>query len=135
MIDVTCALICEGDRILAVQRGMNSSHPMKWEFPGGKLQENETAQAGIVREIKEELLVEIEIKAQLDPVEFDYGNKQICLIPFVCRIVKGTVALTEHIDSCWILPDEWTQLDWAEADAVLIQNNLIRIKQVLDKLI
>lgn len=134
MIDVTCALICDGGRILAVQRGTNSSHPMKWEFPGGKLQQNETAEEGIVREIKEELLADIEVKVQLESVEFDYGNKLIRLIPFVCQLVKGTVELTEHVDLCWIIPEEWAQLDWAEADAELIQKNINKIKLVLNQL-
>ena len=134
MIEVTCALICDGGRILAVQRGMDSSHPMKWEFPGGKLHDNETEAEGIVREIKEELLADIEVKTQLEPVEFDYGNKLIRLIPLVCQLAKGSVSLTEHVDLCWILPDEWLQLDWSEADSVLIQKNLERIKFYSSKL-
>lgn len=130
MIEVSCAIIVRNAQILAVQRGPESSHPLKWEFPGGKIQKEETAEACIIREIEEELTIEISIVAQLDAVEFDYGTKQINLIPFVCRIKNGQIALTEHVDKCWINPDNWQSLEWAAADYELILKNLNRIKML-----
>lgn len=135
MIDVTCALIYDCGRILAVQKSITSSHPLKWEFPGGKLQVNETAAECIVREIKEELLAEVKIIDRLEPVEYDYSGKIIRLIPFVCRILKGPIVLTEHVDLQWFFPEKWANVEWAEADRQLIQKNLDRIEFFSEKLI
>jgi 8-oxo-dGTP diphosphatase len=123
MIDVCCAIILNGSKILAVQRGPGSSHPMKWEFPGGKIQLNETAEKCIVREIEEELKVRIKIVNQLLSIDFDYGTKQISLIPFVCKIVSGEIILTEHIAKRWFNFDEWETIDWSGADRELILKN------------
>lgn len=123
MIDVCCAIILNGSKILAVQRGPGSSHPMKWEFPGGKIQLNETAEKCIIREIEEELKVRIKIVNQLLSIDFDYGTKQISLIPFVCKIVSGEIILTEHIAKCWFNFDEWETIDWSGADRELILKN------------
>ena len=130
MIEVSCAIIVRNAQILAVQRGSESSHPLKWEFPEGKIQKEETAEACIIREIEEELTIEISIVAQLDAVEFDYGTKQINLIPFVCRIKNGQIVLTEHVAECWINPDNWQSIDWSGADYELILKNLNRIKML-----
>ncbi|OFX31561.1 MAG: hypothetical protein A2W90_08785 [Bacteroidetes bacterium GWF2_42_66] len=123
MIDVSCAIITEKGKILAVQRGPGTDHPFQWEFPGGKIRKDETAEESILREIQEELSVEIEITGQLEPVEHDYGIKQIRLIPFVCQIKNGSLQLTEHIASRWILPNQTKILEWSEADRKLIQKN------------
>ncbi len=130
MIEVCCALILKNDKILAVQRGPESSHPYLWEFPGGKIQENESAEQGIIREIEEELSVRINVLFQLEPIEFDYGNKQIRLIPFICRVISGEINLTEHLTQRWFSLDEWPEIDWLAADRELIirrHNNLMSL--------
>ena len=97
MIDVCCAIILKESKILAVQRGPGSSHPWLWEFPGGKIHPDESAENCIIREIEEELKVRIEVLYSLSSVDFDYGSKQIRLFPFVCRILSGEIFLTEHM--------------------------------------
>ena len=67
MIDVSCAIITEGEKILAVQRGTETDHPFQWEFPGGKIKNGELPEASICREIQEELSVGIEITGKLIP--------------------------------------------------------------------
>lgn len=131
MIDVCCAIIIHEGKMLAVQKGPQSSHPWKWEFPGGKVNDLETKEQYIAREIVEELCVEIEIEEQLKAIEFDYGTKPLCLIPFVCRISIGEIKLTEHIGLSWIDLKEWQSLDWAEADRQLILKNESRLKMLL----
>lgn len=131
MIEVCCAIIVKGEKMLAVQRGPGSSHPNKWEFPGGKIKENETAENCIVREIKEELVADIKIVSQLSPVTYDYGIKQINLIPFVCLIENTQIVLTEHTGLLWLKPDDWQSLDWAEADALLIGQNYEKLIELL----
>jgi 8-oxo-dGTP diphosphatase len=123
MIEVSCAIILNGSKILAVQRGPRSSHPYQWEFPGGKIHRDETAVECIVREINEELTIGIEVLNQLVPVEFDYGTKQICLIPYECKIISGEIILTEHVAKRWFDFDEWSSMDWSGADRELIMKN------------
>lgn len=123
MFNVCCAIIVNGSKILAVQRGLESSHPLKWEFPGGKNHPEESAEQCIMREIAEELTIGIEVVKTLVPVEFNYGAKQIFLIPFVCKIISGEIKLTEHIAQKWLRFDELEIMDWSEADYELIKTN------------
>ena len=123
MIEVSCAIILKDSKILAVQRGPKSSHPLKWEFPGGKINPKETATECIVREIEEELRIRIEVQKQLESIEFDYGNKQIRLIPFIGIIASGDIILTEHVAKYWFSFDQWQTIDWSEADYELILKN------------
>jgi len=122
-MEVSCAIIIKDSKILAVQRGPESSHPWKWEFPGGKIHPEETAAQCVVREIEEELMLRIEVLSQLESVEFDYGTKQIRLIPFICKITSGELILTEHVAKCWFNLDEWQTIDWSDADRELILKN------------
>ena len=128
MIEVSCAIIIWGSKILAVQRGQKSSHPLKWEFPGGKIQSDETAEQCVVREIEEELRLHIDVLSQLECIEFDYGTKQIRLIPFICKIISGELILTEHVAKCWFDLGEWQTIDWSGADYEMLQKNQNRIK-------
>jgi 8-oxo-dGTP diphosphatase len=123
MIEVSCAIIIKDSKILAVQRGPESSHPWKWEFPGGKIHPDETAAQCVIREIEEELRLLIEVQEQLECIEFDYGTKQIRLIPFICKIASGEIVLTEHVAKCWFDLDEWQTIDWSGADHELILKN------------
>lgn len=131
MIDVCCAIIIREHKMLAVQKGPKSSHPWKWEFPGGKVNDLETREQCIVREIDEELCVEIEISERLQAIEFYYGTKSLCLIPFVCHISMGEIKLTEHVCLRWVDLKDWQNLDWAEADRQLILKNENQLKTLL----
>ena len=117
MIDVTCAIIRNDDlEVLIVQRGGKSDHPFKWEFPGGKIAHEESDEDCIIREISEELSMEIIIYSRLRAVEHDYGHKQIRLIPFICDTLDDLPVLSEHIAFRWISPGELPQVDFSEAD-------------------
>ena len=128
MIEVSCAIILKDSQILAVQRGPESSHPWKWEFPGGKIYSDETAAQCIIREIEEELRIQIEVQKQLEYIEFDYGNRQIRLIPFICKIASGDIILTEHVAKYWFSFGQWQAIDWSGADYELILKNEESIK-------
>ena len=117
MIRVTCAIIRnEENDVLVVRRGENSDLPDKWEFPGGKVKEGESYEECIIREIKEELSIEISIVGKLQPVEYHYPEKSIRLIPFVCRIKSGDIILTDHSEFRWLTRNEIPTLTWASAD-------------------
>jgi len=131
MIEVSCAIIIRDTKILAVQRGPESSHPWKWEFPGGKIHRDETAAQCVIREIDEELKFRIEVLLQLETIEFDYGIKQIRLIPFICKIISGEIILTEHVAKSWFDLDQWQTIDWSGADRKLILKNQESIMTVI----
>ncbi|QEM06764.1 (deoxy)nucleoside triphosphate pyrophosphohydrolase [Mucilaginibacter rubeus] len=123
MIKVTCAIIVNaGGLVLVAQRSETMSLPLKWEFPGGKIEPGETAEACLIREIKEELHVDVEIVSSLPPNTHKYPNVTIQLIPFVCRITSAQVLLKEHRDFKWLPKDELLALDWAEADVPIVKH-------------
>jgi 8-oxo-dGTP diphosphatase len=129
MIDVTCAIIRnEDNQILVVQRGESTDHPMKWEFPGGKQDPGETEEECIIREIREELSIEIVICGRLPQVDHDYGYKKIRLIPFVCDTLDDMPFLTEHIAFRWIDIKDLMIPDYLEADIIVAKNYLDSIK-------
>ncbi|XHR94458.1 (deoxy)nucleoside triphosphate pyrophosphohydrolase [Mucilaginibacter sp. UC70_90] len=122
MIKVTCAIIVNaGGLVFAAQRSATMSLPLKWEFPGGKIEPGETAEACLIREIKEELHVDVEIVSSLPANTHQYPNVTIQLIPFVCRITSGQIVLKEHFDFKWLHKDELLALDWAEADVAVVE--------------
>ncbi|WP_121808228.1 (deoxy)nucleoside triphosphate pyrophosphohydrolase [Mucilaginibacter kameinonensis] len=122
MIKVTCAIIVNADGlVLAAQRSATMNQPLKWEFPGGKIEPGETAEACLIREIKEELHVDIEIVSSLPANTHQYPNFTIQLIPFVCRIIASEILLKEHLDFKWVAKDELLVLDWAEADVPVVR--------------
>lgn len=125
MIRVTCAIIRnEDDEILVVQRGKDMDLPLKWEFPGGKIKTGETDEECIIREIKEELAMDIVICNRMKETKFDYGHKEICLIPFICDTLDELPFLTEHIAYKWIDPGELKNTDFAGADILVAENYL-----------
>jgi len=123
-IDVSCGIILKSGTILACMRGVESDHPFEWEFPGGKVEENETAEDCIIRELKEELLIDVNVLKALTPVDFDYSRKKICLIPFLCEIIEGTPTPVEHAKLCWLPIVDFSSLNWSTADEELFHQNL-----------
>lgn len=121
MIEVTCAIIRNGDRVLIAQRGEQMAHPLMWEFPGGKVYIGESPERCLKREIREELNIEIEVERLLPSVIYDYGFQQVKLIPFVCSIKEGEIRLTEHNDWRWIRLNELKDVQLLEADLVLVE--------------
>lgn len=117
MIDVTCAIIRNDEgMVLSVRRGPGMDNAGKWEFPGGKIRANETDEDCIIREIREELSIEIIIGRKLDEVVHDYGNKAIRLIPFICDTLASKPCLIEHDAYKWMAPDKLVTLDLTAAD-------------------
>jgi 8-oxo-dGTP diphosphatase len=121
-IHVAAAVIIQDEKILCVQRNENKFDYIskKWEFPGGKVEENEKIEETIIREIKEELNLEIKIKNFLIQVDHSYPDFRIIMDTFECEIIGGNLYLNEHIDSFWLNRNELNQLDWAEADLPIV---------------
>jgi 8-oxo-dGTP diphosphatase len=125
MIAVTCAIIRNDENeILVVQRGEATDHPMKWEFPGGKLIPGETEEECILREIDEELSMDIVICSKLTAVNHDYGYKEIRLIPFICDTLDDMPFLSEHIAYKWVEDKDLMTIDFSEADVFVARSYL-----------
>jgi len=134
MIAVTCAIIRnEENEVLVVQRGEKTDHPFKWEFPGGKLDENETVEECIIREIKEELSIDIVICSRLPETIYDYGSKAVKLIPFVCDTLDDLPFLTEHIAYKWVKPASLKKTDFLGADILVAEAYLKNIRVTEDE--
>ena len=133
MVRVTCALIIQNKKLLIAQNNSDSDHPFQWEFPGGKFGISETGEDCIKREIFEELEIEIEILEKINSVKFEYGFKQIELVPFLCSIKKGKIKLNEHTAFRWITISELGEIDFSGADKKLIQQkrNLVILKKYI----
>ncbi len=124
MINVTCAIIYFNNKILVTQRSEKMKLPLKWEFPGGKLEDGESEIDCVKREIKEEINIDIEVLAKLSNSIFDYGAFKINLIPFISTYVTGEIILSEHKDYKLLDKTELLNLDWAEADLPIVKEFL-----------
>jgi len=124
MLNVICAIILFNNKIFVTQRSEKMKLPLKWEFPGGKLEENESEIDCIKREIKEELNIEIEVLKKLSNSIHDYGNFKINLIPYLSNYVSGEIILFEHKNYKLLDKSELLNIDWAEADLPIVEELL-----------
>jgi 8-oxo-dGTP diphosphatase len=127
-IHVTCAIIERDGLVMAVQRSSSMSMPLKWEFPGGKIEPGESALHCMKRELFEELDITVNLLQSLELSPYQYPQLKITLYPFVCIISEGTIKLHEHAAIIWCKPNELHLLDWAEAD-IPVLNEYIRGKR------
>lgn len=118
-IKVVAAIIKDNDKIFATKRGYGEFKG-GWEFPGGKVEEGETGEQALKREILEELDTEIEVGELIDTVEYDYPTFHLSMQCFVCGIVSGDLVLKEHESAKWLTKDELYSVEWLPADVGLI---------------
>lgn len=123
-IHVTCAIIERDGLVLAAQRSAMMSLPLKWEFPGGKIDLGESPEECLRREIAEEMNILVAIGNSLPPSTHNYPAFSITLYPFVCSIESGQIALTEHSAITWLMPEQLREIDWAEADIPVVESYL-----------
>lgn len=115
-IHVACALVERSGLVLAAQRSATMNLPLKWEFPGGKLETGESAEECLQRELMEELGVTIAVGQPLSQQTHSYDSFTVTLYPFFATILSGRITLHEHAAILWLPPEELQTLDWAEAD-------------------
>lgn len=118
-VNVVAAVIFDGSRVFATQRGYGD---MKdgWEFPGGKVEEGETLQQALKREIKEELNTDILVKEHIMTIEHSYPKFRLIMDCFLCNVISGNLELLEAEDAKWVDKDTIDSLDWLPADLKII---------------
>lgn len=120
-LHVACAIIESQGNVLCTQRSSSMSLPLKWEFPGGKINEGESPAACLRRELIEELGIEAEVVRERSTTTHSYETFSVTLYPFLCRILSGEITLFEHQAMTWQPVEELHALDWAEADLPIIR--------------
>jgi 8-oxo-dGTP diphosphatase len=123
-IHVTCAIIKNDGLVLSAQRSASMSLPLKWEFPGGKINKGESPEECLQRELVEELGIQVRVGKRLPATTHQYPTFFVTLHPFVCSIDSGKIVLHEHAAITWLPPEKLHTLDWAEADVPVIDSYL-----------
>ena len=132
-IQVSAAIIINENKILATQRGYGE-FINGWEFPGGNIEKNESAEQALIREINEELDVLIKIGSKLKTVEYDYPEFHLTMHCFLCVIKSGTLILKEHKSAKWLRKEELDKVEWLPADKGEIEE-LINVNCNLESLV
>lgn len=121
MIQVVCAVVINDNKILITQRSENMKLPLKWEFPGGKIEKGENEKAALIREIKEELGINIIPQQRISSHIHDYGTFKIELIAYLCEHKSGEIQLTEHKAYAYVALEALSSYDLADADLPIIE--------------
>ena len=115
-INVVAAIIKKDDFFLIVQRNKNKHLGLKWEFPGGKVQSNETFVEALTREIKEELNIAINTHQKIGQERYKDHKIDVILHYYLCSIKNGIMKLSEHENFAWIEKKDFYKYDFAEGD-------------------
>ena len=119
-IEVAAAIIVKDNKVFATQRGYGEFKD-GWEFPGGKLEPGESAREALVREIREELDVDIKVGKLLETVEYDYPEFHLTMHCFICELLSEEIVLKEHEDARWLKEEELDSVPWLPADITIIE--------------
>ncbi len=118
-IEVVAAIIRDGDKMFATQRGYGEWKDW-WEFPGGKMEAGESRQEALRREIKEELATEIEVGELLTTVDYDYPKFHLTMHCFLCHVTHGDLTLLEHEAAKWLDGKALDTVKWLPADEIVV---------------
>lgn len=119
-VRVAAAIMVKEGRIFATQRGYGDYKDW-WEFPGGKLEDGETPEEALTREIREELRAEISIRKLFDTVEYDYPEFHLVMYCFLCGLASDGVELVEHEAACWLGKKDIMAVRWLPSDIEVVE--------------
>ncbi|MDF2701027.1 MAG: hydrolase [Haloplasmataceae bacterium] len=119
-IEVVAAIFIKDNKVFCAQRANKGPLGLKWEFPGGKIEVNETREEALKREIKEELDTQISVDKLFMTIEHQYETFHITMHTFLCSAIAGNLTLSEHVNSCWLSKNDIHSLDWAAADMPIV---------------
>ena len=120
--NVVAAIIKKNNQYLIVQRNRNKHLGLKWEFPGGKVHDNETFEEALSREIKEELNITIHMYEKITEEKYKDEKIDIVLHYFLCSQKSGTIKLNEHEDLAWVEKKDFDKYDFAEGDGNILSS-------------
>lgn len=120
ILRVAAAIIIHNNKVFATQRGYGEFKD-GWEFPGGKVEANETSREALGREIMEELDTVVEVGELLDTVEYDYPHFHLSMDCFICKIKSGDLVLKEHQAAKWLTKETLDSVQWLPADVELVK--------------
>lgn len=123
--EVVASVILHDDKTFCVQRG-KTKYPytsFKYEFPGGKIESGESERQALIREIKEELLIDISVDKKIRTIHHEYPDFKVTIHFWQCSLLKGDITLTEHAQGQWLTSEEMKNIDWVEADKIFIYGN------------
>lgn len=126
IIRVVAAVILSEGKVFVTRRGYGDFKG-GWEFPGGKIEEGETPEAALRREIFEELDTEIVVGELIDTIEYDYPNFHLSMDCFWCEIVSGNLVLKEHEAARWLDKENLYSVEWLPADISLIEKIALKL--------
>lgn len=121
MIEVVAGIIYKEDKFLIAQRNLKKSQGGFWEFPGGKLEQGETYEEALKREIKEEFDADIEVKEYVGENVHHYPEKDIKLIFYKAELLSNTIKLLEHEDFRWITKEDKDKFEFSGADKAVFE--------------
>lgn len=127
-VKVVAAVIRKDNKIFATQRGYGDFKG-GWEFPGGKVEDGETPEQALVREIKEELATDIEVGDFIADIEYDYPTFHLSMNCFWATIKDGNLTLLEHEAAKWLDADSIYSVDWLPADEMIIPDLKLAISE------
>ena len=122
-VEVAAAIVMDEGKILCVQRGKNklSYISEKFEFPGGKIEEGESLKETVIRELKEELMLDVLPSKKFMTIQHQYPDFHLTMHAFICSCSNRNLKLTEHIGFKWLSPNQLSHLDWAAADIPIVE--------------
>ncbi len=126
-VHVAAAVLIQDGKIYAAQRGYGEFKDY-WEFPGGKVEPGETAEEALVREMAEELGVQVRCEHQICTLEMDYPSFHLSMDCFTVSLTAGSLQLKEHESALWLKPEELETVDWLPADRKLVEDYLLKGK-------
>ena len=121
IVEVSAAIIIKDNKILITQRGYGEYKDF-WEFPGGKLEKDETGETAIIREMKEELDADIEVIKYLSTIEHDYPSFHLIMHNYLCRFKNNYIKLLEHESMKYVSIEELDSIDFLPADRKIISS-------------
>jgi 8-oxo-dGTP diphosphatase len=116
---VAAAIIENGGKILLARRRAGAPYPLLWEFPGGKVEAGEDPKDCVVREIREELAIEIAVDGIYDVIFYRYPERHVLVLAYCCRWLSGEIQDLEVAEHCWVSPDNVVNFDLLPADIPL----------------
>ena len=120
-IDVVGAVILDGELVFAAQRGLGRSMAGYWEFPGGKVEADETPEEALARELREELKIDVTVGEFIVTATHEAGTAVIELSTYLCTIIEGVPVLTEHEEFRWLPVSQLSDVEWAPADIPTVE--------------